>query len=69
MRITKDTPLDQAWRIAIEREKNAFEFYRDALEVVTDTSLRKLFEFLMKQEEHHQQLLEDQFDKGFIQEM
>ena len=67
--ITKDTPLDEAWRAAIGREKSAYEFYKQALEVVTDTSLRNLFEFLMKEELHHVELLEDEFEKGFMQEM
>ncbi|NLS77283.1 MAG: hypothetical protein GXY76_08510 [Chloroflexi bacterium] len=69
MTINKHTPLDQAWREAIDREQKAYEFYRDALEIVADTSLRDLFEFLMKEEEHHAQLLRDEFEKGFIQEM
>ena len=67
--ITKDTPLDEAWRDAISRETGAYEFYKQALEVVTDTSLRNLFEFLMKEEKHHVDLLQDEFDKGFMQEM
>ena len=67
--ITKDTPLDQAWRVAIEREKTAYEFYRQAAEVVSDSSLRKLFEFLMKEEARHRQLLQDEFEKAFVKEM
>ena len=67
--ITKDTPLDEAWRVAIDKEKSAYAFYKQALEVVTDTSLRKLFEFLMKEELHHVELLEDEFEKGFMQGM
>jgi rubrerythrin len=67
--ITKDTPLDQAWRVAIERETTAYEFYRQAVEVVADSSLKKLFEFLMKEEKRHKDLLEDEFEKVFTKEM
>lgn len=67
--IKENTPLDEAWRIAIQREKTAYEFYKNALEVVTDNSIRTLFEFLMKEEARHVQLLEDEFEKGFVQEM
>lgn len=67
--ITKDTPLDEAWRIAIAREKSAYEFYRQAAEAVQDSSLRTLFQFLMNQELHHRTMLEDEFSKNFTQEM
>jgi rubrerythrin len=67
--ITKDTPLDQAWRVAIERETNAYEFYKQAVEAVTDSALKKLFGFLMKEEKRHKDLLEDEFEKVFTKEM
>lgn len=67
--ITKDTPLDEAWRMAIEREQTAYDFYKQAFEAVTDDSMKKLFEFLMKEEQHHLDLLQSEFEKGFIQEM
>jgi rubrerythrin len=67
--ITKDTPLDQAWRVAIERETTAYEFYKQAVGAVTDSSLKKLFEFLMKEEKCHKDLLEDEFEKFFAKEM
>jgi rubrerythrin len=69
MMITKDTPLDQAWRVAIERETTAYEFYKQATGVVADSALKKLFEFLMKEEQRHKQLLEDEFEKAFTKEM
>ncbi len=69
MRITKQTPLDEAWRIAMQREKTAYEFYRRAASVVTDESLKKLFEFLMNEEKKHFQLLEEDFSRAFIKEM
>jgi rubrerythrin len=67
--ITKDTPLDEAWRLAIEREDKAYAFYKQAFESVTDDSAKKLFKFLMDEEERHRDLLQAEFDKAFIQEM
>ena len=62
-------PLDQAWREAIDREREACRFYKEAMETYQDASLRELFGFLLKEEENHVRLLEDEYEKGFIQEM
>ena len=67
--ITKETPLDEAWRLAIDREAEAYEFYKEAAEAVSEDSAKKLFEFLMKEEQRHRDLLQAEYDKAFIQEM
>lgn len=69
VKIDKNTPLDQAWRVAIELETTAYEFYKQAMGAVTDSSQKKLFEFLMKEEKRHKDLLEDEFEKAFTKEM
>ena len=63
--ITSETPLEKAWKIAIERETAAHEFYAQASQVVKDSALRSLFAFLATEEKKHMTLLQDEFDKAF----
>jgi rubrerythrin len=67
--VSEGMPLDQAWREAIDREREACDFYRKAIDSVQDASIKELFGFLLKEEQNHVRLLEDEFEKGFIQEM
>lgn len=57
--------LEEAWRLAIDREQEARDFYKELAGMVEDTALKNLFAFLVEQEEHHRRLLEDEFDKMF----
>lgn len=65
-KITATTALDDAWRMAIRREKAAFEFYTKALEVIKDPAMRSLFTFLAGEEKKHWDMLQDEFDKHFM---
>jgi rubrerythrin len=47
----------QALEIALEAEVRAYEFYKNALPLVKDDDVRKLFEHLMEEEIEHQDLL------------
>jgi rubrerythrin len=60
--------LEAAWRLAIENEQEAQQVYQEMAEMVEESSLKKLFEFLVEQEKKHQQLLEDEYDKYFTPE-
>ncbi len=68
MVINEHTTVDEAWRIAIQREKNAHQFYSEALKVVTDESLKKVFTFLAEEEFRHQKMMEDEYVKVFGKE-
>jgi len=57
--------LEEAWRLAMEREQIAKDFYAEMAEMVEDSALKNLFAFLIAQEEHHKQLLEKEYDKLF----
>ncbi|MFZ5915618.1 MAG: ferritin family protein [Chloroflexota bacterium] len=57
--------LEEAWRLAMEREQIAKDFYAEMAEMVEDSALKNLFAFLITQEEHHKQLLEEEYDKLF----
>ena len=57
--------LEEAWRLAIEREQEARDFYAEMVEMIEDSALKNLFAFLIKQEENHKQLLEEEYEKLF----
>lgn len=65
-KITRDTKLTEAWQLAIRREKAAFEFYTQALEVVDDPALKSLFTYLAGEEKKHWTMLQDEYDKHFM---
>ena len=58
--------LEEAWRLAIEREQEARDFYAEMVEMIEDSALKNLFAFLIKQEENHKQLLEEEYEKLFV---
>ena len=57
--------LEEVWRLAIQSETEAQQVYQEMAEMVEDSSLKNLFAFLVEQENKHQQLLEDEYDKYF----
>jgi rubrerythrin len=57
--------LEEVWRLAIQSEQEAQQVYQEMAEMVEDSSLKNLFAFLVEQENKHQQLLEDEYDKYF----
>ncbi|MDG6256008.1 MAG: ferritin family protein [Methanomicrobiaceae archaeon] len=50
--------------IAIDREVEAYTFYRDVAERANDVNLRKLFNELAGDEQQHRETLEDMLTKG-----
>jgi rubrerythrin len=60
--------LEEAWRMAIQREQEARETYEEMLAMVEDSALKNLFSFLIEQEKHHKQLLEEEYEKYFTPE-
>jgi rubrerythrin len=61
-----DMTLEEAWKLAIRREQEAQELYRALAE--KGPAMHELFTFLLKQEENHEQRLQDEYDKAFRQE-
>jgi rubrerythrin len=61
----EDLTLEEAWLLAIKREREAQELYRALAEKVTEAGARELFEFLVTQEEGHERRLQDEFDRAF----
>ena len=57
--------LEEAWRLAIQREQEARDFYAKMADMVEDSALKNLFAHLIEQEENHKRILEDEYDKMF----
>lgn len=57
--------LEEAWRLAIQREQEARDFYAEMADMVEDSALKNLFAHLIEQEANHKRLLEDEYDKMF----
>ena len=57
--------LDEALRLAVQREQEARDFYQEIFDMVEDSALKNLLAFLIKQEENHKRLLEDEYEKMF----
>jgi len=60
--------LEEAWKLAIHKEKEAQELYRALAEKAATAGARDLFLFLLGQEEEHERRLQDEFDQAFAQE-
>jgi hypothetical protein len=57
---TRDNDI-QALKTAISKESEAADFYRQMVEKTNDPDGKKMFETLVKEEEMHRQLLNDQY--------
>ena len=60
--------LEEGWRLAIEKEREAQRFYKQLLEMTDDAALQSLLSFLADQEVSHEQLLQDEYDRMFMPE-
>jgi rubrerythrin len=61
--VNKDTRAEEAVRIAMERETKAREFYLLCASIVADPGVKKMFEFLAREEARHFDLLEKEHDR------
>ncbi len=57
--------IPDAWRLAMQREKEAGEFYSRMAQAATDEGTRSLFEMLVEQEERHFAILEAEYRRLF----
>ena len=58
--------LEEGWRLAIEKEREAQRFYKQLLEMTDDVALQSLLRFLADQEVSHENLLQDEYDRMFM---
>ena len=61
--VNQNTRPEEAVKIAMERETNARDFYLNSARIVADPGVKKMFEFLAKEEAKHHALLEREYDR------
>ncbi len=61
--------MPQAWRMAIQREQDAHDFYVRMAQTATDPNAKALFEELAAEETKHQQRLEAEYRRVFERDM
>ena len=54
---------EEAVKLAMERERTAQDFYLKCAAVVNDPGVKKMFEFLAREESKHFDLLEKEYDR------
>jgi rubrerythrin len=69
MMIDDSTTPEEAIRLALQREKSAFEFYTKAAKIAKYPGTREMFEALAKEELRHTRLLEEELNKDYFKEM
>ncbi len=67
--IDETTTPQEAIRIAIEREKAAYEFYSKAAKISKYPGTKEMFESLAKEELRHRRILEEELNKDYYREM
>lgn len=67
--IDPTTTPEEAVRMAIEREKTAYDFYTQAAKVAKFPGTREMFESLAQEELRHRLLLEAELNKDYFKEM
>ncbi|MGE5236894.1 MAG: ferritin family protein [Acidobacteriota bacterium] len=61
--VNEHTRPEEAVKIAMERERLARDFYLKCASIVQDPGVKKMFEFLAKEESKHFDLLEKEYDR------
>ena len=61
--VNANTRPEEAVRIAMERETKAREFYLACAAAVADPGVKKMFEFLAREEGKHFELLQREHDR------
>ncbi len=61
--VNEQTRPEEAVRLAMEREKQAQQFYLRCAAIVADPGVKKMFEFLAHEESRHFELLEREYDR------
>jgi len=67
-KINENLRPEEAIQVAMERERRARDFYLQCAKTVVDPGVRKMFEFLAKEEINHLALLEREYDRFIARE-
>jgi len=57
--IKKDNDLEKAYNTAMQLERDAYDFYKKISDDTKDPKAKKLFQFLMQEENNHYELLQE----------
>jgi uncharacterized protein YyaL (SSP411 family) len=57
--------IPEAWRLAMQRERDAYDFYSRMAQGAEDEGTRSLFEMLVEQEKRHEAILEAEYRRLF----
>lgn len=63
--VNENTRPEEAVRLAMERENRARAFYLRCAQIVANPGVKKMFEFLAREEEKHFELLEKEYNRFF----
>jgi rubrerythrin len=69
LRIDKNASPAEAVRLALKQEIKARKFYEECAKVVNHPGAKKMFEFLAGEERKHEDLIQKELDRSFMQEM
>jgi rubrerythrin len=61
--VNEHTSPGEAIKLAMERERKAHDFYMQCASLVGDPGVRKMFEFLAREETKHFELLEREYNR------
>jgi rubrerythrin len=67
-KVNENLRPEEAIQLAMERERRARDFYQQCAQTVRDPGVRKMFEFLAKEEVNHLALLEREYDRFIARE-
>jgi rubrerythrin len=69
LKIDKNTSPAEAVRLALKQEVKARKFYEECAKIVNHPGAKKMFEFLAGEERKHEDLIQKELDRSFMQEM
>lgn len=67
--IDKTTDPLEAIKIAIQREREAYEFYENHAQLFENDATREMFLFLANEERKHEEKLQKELDENYLYEM
>jgi len=67
--IDETTTPQEAIRVAMEREKAAYEFYSRAAKIAKYPGTKQMFESLAQEELRHRRMLEEELNQDYYKEM
>ncbi len=67
--LDKTTDPQEAIRIAMKREREAHDFYKNHAELFENEATREMFLFLAEEELKHEERLQKELDDNYLYEM